>query len=115
MLWLTKCFQLMPTETKPKAFDTGLSFLHSHGRKMKLPLLLFIVYLLRLKDCLCAPTGKDRISTHEDPKGNVWSLYLHGVPSACFHVLLALTVIYRREITAFRTPSSFTGRRSPGS
>lgn len=84
----------MPTETKRKASDTGLSFLRSHGGNMKPPLLVFIVYLLRLRDCQCAPTGKDRTSIREDPKGNVWYLYLHRVPSACFHVLLALTVIY---------------------
>lgn len=94
MLWITMCFQLMPTETKPKAFDTGLFFLCSHSGDMKLPLLVLIVYLLWLKDCHCAPTWKDKTSIREDPKGNVWFLYLHCLQFACFHVLLALTVIY---------------------
>ncbi|XP_010827203.1 PREDICTED: clusterin-like protein 1 isoform X2 [Bison bison bison] len=40
-----------------------------HGGNMKPPLLVFIVYLLRLRDCQCAPTGKDRTSILEDPKG----------------------------------------------
>ncbi|XP_057556431.1 clusterin-like protein 1 [Hippopotamus amphibius kiboko] len=36
---------------------------------MKLPLLVFIVYLLCLKDCHCAPTWKDKTAIHEDLKG----------------------------------------------
>ncbi|XP_058895963.1 clusterin-like protein 1 [Kogia breviceps] len=36
---------------------------------MKLPLLVFIVYLLWLKDCHCAPTWKDKTAIHGDLKG----------------------------------------------
>ncbi|KAM7126405.1 clusterin-like protein 1 isoform 1-T2 [Molossus nigricans] len=36
---------------------------------MKLPLLVFIVYLLWLKDCHCAPTWKDKTAIHENLKG----------------------------------------------
>ncbi|XP_068419713.1 clusterin-like protein 1 [Eschrichtius robustus] len=36
---------------------------------MKLPLLVFIVYLLWLKDCYCAPTWKDTTAIHGDLKG----------------------------------------------
>ena len=32
MLWITMCFQLMPTETKPKAVDAGLFFFAVPGR-----------------------------------------------------------------------------------
>ncbi|XP_024435969.1 clusterin-like protein 1 isoform X2 [Desmodus rotundus] len=36
---------------------------------MKLPLLLFIVYLLWLKECHCAPTRKDKTAVHRNLKG----------------------------------------------
>ncbi|KAF6302765.1 clusterin like 1 [Rhinolophus ferrumequinum] len=36
---------------------------------MKLPLLVFIVYLLWLKDCHCAPTWKDKTAIHGNLKG----------------------------------------------
>ncbi|XP_007107906.1 clusterin-like protein 1 [Physeter macrocephalus] len=36
---------------------------------MKLPLLVFIAYLLWLKDCHCAPTWKDKTAIHGDLKG----------------------------------------------
>ncbi|XP_014391437.1 PREDICTED: clusterin-like protein 1 isoform X5 [Myotis brandtii] len=36
---------------------------------MKLPLLVFIVYLPWLKDCRCAPTWKDKAAVHGSPKG----------------------------------------------
>ena len=66
------------------------SSLQSQG-DMKLPLLVLVVYLLGLKDCLCAPTWKDKTSLREDPKGNVWFLYLHCVRlpvcMSCWHSL----------------------------
>ncbi|XP_054439803.1 LOW QUALITY PROTEIN: clusterin-like protein 1 [Pteronotus mesoamericanus] len=36
---------------------------------MKLPLLVFIVYLLWLKDCHCAPTWKDKTAIHGNLRG----------------------------------------------
>ncbi|XP_012507580.1 PREDICTED: clusterin-like protein 1 isoform X1 [Propithecus coquereli] len=40
----------------------------SNSGNMKPPLLVFIVYLLRLKDCHCAPTWKDKTAVGGNPK-----------------------------------------------
>uniref|UniRef100_A0A8C4L4N8 Clusterin n=1 Tax=Equus asinus TaxID=9793 RepID=A0A8C4L4N8_EQUAS len=52
-----------------KAFDAGLFFLCSNSGNMRLPLLVFIVYLLWLKDRHCAPTWGDKTAIHGHLKG----------------------------------------------
>lgn len=53
---------------------------------MKLPLLVFTVYLLWLKDCHCAPTWKDKTAIHGNLKG-MFSFFICAV--SCLHVCMS--------------------------
>lgn len=76
---------------------------------MKLPLLVFTVHLLWLKDCHCAPTWKDKAAVHGRLTG-MFSVSICAV--SCWHVLRGLTVIYRGEITVFIMALWFRGEMS---
>lgn len=68
-----------------KAFDVDLLFLCSNSENMKLPLLMFPVCLLWLKDCHCAPTWKDKTAISE----NANSMLGLVCAVSCLHVCMS--------------------------